>query len=78
MYISDKKEVDSMNRYDKAAEMLKKLAEEKGRKITVNELRIAYSKEFGIIDSPAVTRGIKSLASLELISVGRDGKVEIL
>lgn len=66
------------NRFDKASEMLKKLAEEKGKIISINDLRIAYSREFGVIDSPAITRGINSLASLGLISVNMEGKVEIV
>ncbi len=67
-----------MNRFDKASEMLNKLAAEKGKFISLNELRKSYSREFGVIDSPAISRGIKSIAALGLISVNLEGKVEIL
>ena len=65
------------NKYEQSVKMLKEL-KELSPTVTLSELRTKYASTFGIVDVVALTRGIKSLSSLELIRSNSDGSFDIL
>ncbi len=65
------------NKYEQSVKMLKEL-KEVSPTVTLSELRTKYASTFGIVDNPAINRGIKSFTSLGLIRSNTDGNFEIL